>query len=123
MAEEPVSAVQLLRSQKVKLIDILSADADFVLQHADSCCLLSRHGYQQVKACRIPSEKATELLDHVIERGPEAAQGLIRLLKSEELQEAFPMLLFMKDLRIDTASSGRTAQHCQESYPDYSNEF
>lgn len=119
MAEEPVSAVQLLRSQKVKLIEILSADADFVLQHADSRCLLSRHSYQQVKACRVPSEKATELLDHVIERGPETAHGLIRLLRSEELQEAFPMLQFMKDLRVDTASSGRTTQHCPERYPDF----
>lgn len=108
MAEEPVPAVQLLRSQKVKLIEILSADADFVLQHADSRCLLSSRSYQQVKACRIPSEKTTELLDHIIQRGPEAAEGLIRLLKDEALQEAFPRLHFMKDQQVNTASSGRT---------------
>lgn len=108
MAEEPVSDVQLLRSLKAKLIEILSADADFVLQHADSRCLLSHHDYQKVKACRIPSEKATELLDHIIQRGPESAQGLIKLLKDEALQEAFPMLHFLKDLRVNAASSGRT---------------
>lgn len=87
MAEEFVPGVQLLRSQKATL------DADFVLQVADSRCLLSHHGYQQVKACRIPSEKVTELLDRIIQRGPDQvaeAQGLIRLLKDEVLQEAPP---------------------------------
>lgn len=108
MAEEPLSEIQLLQSQKPRLIEILSADADFVLQHADSRSLLSRHGYQRVKACRNPSEKVTELLDHIIQRGPEAAQGLLKLLKDEALQEAFPMLHSMKDLRVNMLSSGRT---------------
>ena len=40
MAEEPAAEVRLLRGQKAKLIEILSADADFVLQHVDSCCLI-----------------------------------------------------------------------------------
>lgn len=99
---------QLLRSQKAKLIEILSADADFVLQHADSRSLLSDHGYQQVKACRVPCEKVTDLLDHIIQKGPEAAQGLLELLKDQALQETFPMLHFIKDLQVNTVSSGRT---------------
>ncbi|XP_044068129.1 uncharacterized protein zgc:174906 isoform X3 [Siniperca chuatsi] len=106
MAEEPAAEIQLLRSQKVKLIEILSADADFVLQHADSRRLLSPHGYQQVKACRVPSEKVTELLDHIIQRGPEAAQGLLELMNDQALQETFPMLRFIKDLQVNTPSSG-----------------
>lgn len=106
MADEPASEVQLLRKHKAQLIDILSADADFVLQHADSRCLLSSHGYQQVKACRIPSEKVTELLDHVIQRSPEAAQGFLQLLKEQSLQETFPLLDFVKDLQVTTLSSG-----------------
>ncbi|XP_070696284.1 uncharacterized protein [Pempheris klunzingeri] len=106
MAEEPAAEIQLLRSQKAKLIEILNADADFVLQHADSRCLLSLHGYQQVKACRTPSDKVTDLLDHIIQRGPEAARGLLELLKDQALQETFPMLRFMKDLQVNTLSSG-----------------
>lgn len=105
MAEEPAAEIQLLRSQKTKLIEILSADADFVLQHADSRCLLSLHGYQQVKSCRIPSEKVTDLLDQIIQRGPEAAQGLLELLKDQALQETFPMLCFIKDLKVNKLSS------------------
>ncbi|XP_076597552.1 uncharacterized protein LOC143327209 [Chaetodon auriga] len=107
MTEEPAAEVQLLRSQKAKLIEILSADADFVLQHADSRCLLSPHGYQQVKACRIPSEKVTDLLDHIIQRGPEAAQGLLELLNEQALQDTFPLLHFIKDLQVNTLPSGK----------------
>lgn len=106
MSEEPAAEIQLLRSQKAKLIEVLSADADFVLQHADSCCLLSPHGYQQVKSCRVPTEKVTDLLDHVLQRGPEAARGLLDLLKTEPIQETFPMLSFVKDLHADALSTG-----------------
>ncbi|XP_028309318.1 uncharacterized protein LOC114467324 [Gouania willdenowi] len=99
--------VQLLRAHKAKLIDILSADADFVLQHADSRCLLSSHGYQQVKSCRVPSEKVTDLLDHIIQRGAEATRGFLELLKEESLQETFPQLCFMKDLQVNSVLSER----------------
>lgn len=120
MAERPATEIQLLRSQKTRLIEILSADADFVLQHADSRCLLSLHGYQQVKACRIQSEKVTDLLDQIIQRGPEAARGLLELLNDKALQETFPMLSFMKDLQVNTLSSGRTksAQYYQQSHSE-----
>ncbi|KAF3860471.1 hypothetical protein F7725_000726 [Dissostichus mawsoni] len=94
MAEEPAAEIQLLRSLKVKLIEILSADADFVLQHAESRCLLSVHGYQQVKACRFPSDKGLK------------QRGLLKLLNEHALQETFPMLCFIKDLEINKVSSG-----------------
>uniref|UniRef100_A0A3Q1JQW0 Death domain-containing protein n=1 Tax=Anabas testudineus TaxID=64144 RepID=A0A3Q1JQW0_ANATE len=106
--KESRTEIQLLRSQKATLIEILSGDADFVLQHADARSLLSLHGYQQVKACRIPSEKVTDLLDHIIQRGPEAAKGLLELLKEKDLQETFPRLDFIKHLQVNTSSSGRT---------------
>ncbi|XP_042348223.1 uncharacterized protein zgc:174906 [Plectropomus leopardus] len=119
MAEEPPPEIQLLRSQKVKLIEILSADADFVLQHADSCCLLSVHGYQQVKSRRVPCEKVTDLLDHIIQRGPEAARGLLELLNDPALQETFPMLRFLKDLQINTLSSEKKEiSRKRETAPD-----
>lgn len=92
MTEESDPNTRLLRTQKVRLIDILSADADFVLQHAHSRHLLSRPGYQRVKACRTPTEKVTDLLDHIIQRGPKPAQGFLELLKDEDLQETFPRL-------------------------------
>lgn len=61
----------------------------------------------------------TELLDCIIQRGPEAAQGLIRLLRDEALQEAFPTLHFMKDVPVNTASSGRTKSPLSADYFGY----
>ncbi|XP_029911829.1 uncharacterized protein LOC115362148 [Myripristis murdjan] len=106
MAEEP--ARELLRSLKVKLINILSADADFVLQHADSRSLVSRQGYEQVKAARVSSEKVRDLLDHVIQREEKAARGFLELLKEKDLQDTFPMLAFLKDLQLSTLSADET---------------
>lgn len=107
MAEEPAAEIRLLRSQKATLIDILSGDADFVLQHADSRRLLTVHGYEQAKSCPIPSEKVTELLDHIIQRGPEVAKGLLELLKDQELQETFPRHNYINDLQFNKVSLGR----------------
>ncbi|XP_037832701.1 uncharacterized protein zgc:174906 [Kryptolebias marmoratus] len=104
MAENPAAAV---RQHKVTLIEILKADAEFVLQHAHSRRLLSERGYQEVKHCHTPIKKVTELLDHIIQRGPEAAQGLLDLLREPDLQETFPSLEnFVKELHINTVSSG-----------------
>lgn len=106
MAEEAADVVQLLKRQKAKLIKIISAEADFVLQSAHSCGLLSDQGYEQIKSCCVPSEKVRDLLDHVISRGPKAAQGMLDLLKEKEMQETFPMLSFVKELRVITPLSG-----------------
>ncbi|KAM9342459.1 cysteine sulfinic acid decarboxylase-like [Pholidichthys leucotaenia] len=110
MAEESPAEIRLLRSLKAKLIEILSADADFVLQHAHSRSLLSEPGYQRVNACHIPSEKVKDLLDHVMQRGPEAAERFLELLKDRELQETFPMLSFIKHLQVNSLPSG-TGNH------------
>lgn len=110
MTEKSTSDTRLLRSQKARLIDILSADADFVLQHADSRSLLSPHGYQQVKACRTPTEKVTDLLDHIIQRGPDAARGFLELLRDEDLQKTFfPRLAFVNEFQ-EEEKCGRRAE-------------
>lgn len=100
---------RLLRTLKAQLIDILGADADFVLQHADSRSLLSTHGYQQVKSCRTPTEKVTDLLDHIIQRGPEAAQSFLELLRDEDLQKTFPRLAFVNEFQ-EEEKCRRTAE-------------
>ncbi|CAB1336682.1 unnamed protein product [Coregonus sp. 'balchen'] len=108
--EEPLGDTeQVLRRLKPKLIDTLSADPDFVLQHADSLSLLSRHEYKQVKALTNPSKQAQDLLDHVIHKGPTAAEKLLRLLRGKEMQETFPKLLFLKELPVnDQRAAGET---------------
>lgn len=106
MADKPsLDEIQLLKRLKAKLISILSGQADFVLQHADSHSLVTPQGYRQIKSCRVPDEKVRDLLDHIIERGPEAAQGLLDLLKIQELQETFPMLNFINSIQADSLCS------------------
>uniref|UniRef100_A0A674ES28 Zgc:174906 n=1 Tax=Salmo trutta TaxID=8032 RepID=A0A674ES28_SALTR len=83
------------------LIDTLSADPDFVLQHVDSLSLLARHEYKQVKALTDPSKQAQDLLDHVIDKGPTAAEQLLQLLRGKEMQDTFPNLLFLKELTVN----------------------
>nr|XP_046221987.1 uncharacterized protein zgc:174906 [Oncorhynchus gorbuscha]XP_046221988.1 uncharacterized protein zgc:174906 [Oncorhynchus gorbuscha] len=100
--EEPLGgAQQVLRRLKPKLIDTLSADPAFVLQHADSLSLLARHEYKQVKALTDPSKQAQDLLDHVINKGPTAAEQLLQLLTGKEMQDTFPNLLFLKELPVN----------------------
>uniref|UniRef100_A0A8C8MF33 Uncharacterized protein n=1 Tax=Oncorhynchus tshawytscha TaxID=74940 RepID=A0A8C8MF33_ONCTS len=94
-------AQQVLRRLKPKLIDTLSADPAFVLQHADSLSLLARHEYKQVKALTDPSKQAQDLLDHVINKGPTAAEQLLQLLTGKEMQDTFPNLLFLKELPVN----------------------
>lgn len=101
MADKSLGAVQILRPLKPKLISILSGQADFVLQHADSRSLVTRQAYRQIKSCHVPDMKIRDLLDHVIDRGPEAAQGLLELLKNQELQETFPLLHFVKSVQTN----------------------
>ncbi|XP_054905391.1 uncharacterized protein zgc:174906 [Poeciliopsis prolifica] len=105
MAEEAANVVHLLKAQKETLIDILRADADFVVQCAHSRSLVSDRGYEKIQSCQVPSEKVQELLDQVILRGSKAAQGMLDLLKEKQMQETFPRLDFVKDLRVRTPSS------------------
>ncbi|XP_061758232.1 uncharacterized protein zgc:174906 isoform X2 [Nerophis ophidion] len=115
-----MDVIRFLRSQKVKLIEILSADADFVVQHADSRSLLSPAGYEQVQACRISSEKVVLLLDHIIKRGPVSAWGLLELLKEPPLQETFPMLDSLKNQQVDSLACD--TQRKRKLVPDVKHE-
>lgn len=111
--------IAVLQSHKAKLIDILSSDADFVLQHADSHFLVSRGAYKQIKACRNPTEKVRDLLDHVISRGPDAEHRLLELLKDEELQEQFPKLDFIKSIQVNTQSAEKETSRMQKRALDF----
>ncbi|XP_062397182.1 uncharacterized protein zgc:174906 isoform X2 [Sardina pilchardus] len=88
----------LLRKLKPRLIDILTADTDLLLQHTDSLELLTRQEYSHVKAITNPSEKARDLLDYVIQKGSSTSWDLIHLLQEKEMQETFPKLIFLKEL-------------------------
>ncbi|XP_010873551.2 FAS-associated death domain protein [Esox lucius] len=96
--EPPSCAQQLLRRLKVPLIEALSADPDFVLQHADSLSLLSHREYRQLKALTDPYKQARDLLDHVIHKSGDTSEEFLQLLMGKELQEMFPKLMILKEL-------------------------
>lgn len=92
MAEEEKGGSQLLRSLKIRLIDILSGDSEFVLQHAHSLSILSDLQYKQVKSLTDPCEKVRDILDHVIQKGESSSEEFLTLLKGDDMQETFPRL-------------------------------
>ncbi|XP_062314095.1 FAS-associated death domain protein [Osmerus eperlanus] len=95
MAEDGEGSSQWLRSLKSRLIEILSADPDHVLQHADSLGLLTDQQYKQVKAVTDPSANIRDLLDNVIQKGDASSKIFLQLLKRNAMQETFPMLDFL----------------------------
>ncbi|XP_028850343.1 uncharacterized protein LOC114798643 [Denticeps clupeoides] len=108
MEEGTADGARRLRRLKPELLDVLSSDADFVLQHADSLGLLTPRQYLQVKSLASPHEKVRELLDHVIQKGDAPALRLLELLLDENLQETYPRLRLLGD-RLSGTSAGRTS--------------
>ena len=120
MAEEPAAEVRLLRGQKAKLIEILSADADFVLQHVDSCCLIkatSRWKLAVFLARRWPSCSITSSREGLMQhmacwncwrtrpcRKPSPCFALWRICKSTRChqveQSLLRMFLLWKGVRL-----------------------
>ena len=98
MEDETVGGDSLLRKLKPKLIDILTADPDLVLQHTDSISLLTRWEFKDVKSIPKPSEEVRDLLDYVIQKGSSTSLRLLSLLQEKEMQQTFPRLGFLKEL-------------------------
>ncbi|XP_035236954.1 uncharacterized protein zgc:174906 [Anguilla anguilla] len=92
MVETPEGGAALLRSRKPSLIEALSADADHVLQHADSLSLLSLGEYRRIKALADPSQKVRDLLDCVIQKGRGPADAFLEFLGKADTRDTFPTL-------------------------------
>ncbi|CAL8366589.1 unnamed protein product [Lota lota] len=110
---------QLLRRLRPQLIEILSADPDFVLQYAFSDFLVTDNGYKSVSPLTISTEKVTTLLDHIYDRGPQASLGLLKLLKSDRFQENFPRLSILVnqdvDLNLSTEEASKRTTEAEQS--------
>ena len=113
MDKEAETNHQLLRCLKPKLIDILSADPELVLQHAFSLKLVTKNGYEKVRPQQISTEKVTTLLDLIYNGGPEASHGLMKLLKEDTFQETFPRLSILMNPEINhNLSTGTNVYMC-----------
>ncbi|XP_066528717.1 ankyrin-3 [Hoplias malabaricus] len=104
MDGDPVGGTRLLQKFKLKLIDALCGDTDFILQHCHSLSLLSQREYDHVKSTSVPSEKARDLLDYIMTKDDRSVQSFLRLLKEDEIQETFHKLSFLKELPLNTST-------------------
>ncbi|XP_048839903.1 uncharacterized protein zgc:174906 isoform X2 [Brienomyrus brachyistius] len=121
MEEQPAEGSVPLQRWKTKLIDILSADPDYLLQHAHSCGLLTMRKYNSVKAMNDPSEKVCEVLDCVIQKGEASSREMLNVLRKKDMLKTFPKLRILRNLRQNPRGPKRSKtrnEECEENVPN-----
>ncbi|KAL6456026.1 hypothetical protein MHYP_G00358770 [Metynnis hypsauchen] len=85
--------MQTLLEKKTFFIDALSADASFVLQHAEQSKIITKREYSNLNHPNHTQEDIIiKLLDKVMNKGDETCLKFLQLLQHEQLQENFPGL-------------------------------
>uniref|UniRef100_A0A4W6CY94 CARD domain-containing protein n=1 Tax=Lates calcarifer TaxID=8187 RepID=A0A4W6CY94_LATCA len=101
-----MSVMDKLKSHKVELIDCLSADHSFILQHVDAKDIVTRIQYQNLMSIPSPGETVTKLIDQIINKGPKSCSHFVELLKDPELHNTYPLLR-------------EITEHCSNPPPPY----
>ncbi|XP_030637669.1 caspase 20, apoptosis-related cysteine peptidase [Chanos chanos] len=97
--------MEILRDNKTALIEILSTDAEFLLQHVDKKKLLTPREYRNLKSNSANGEKtAIDLLDKLRGKGPDSCCEFVNLLKEDEIQDTFPELKRVLSAQPPTAT-------------------
>lgn len=84
--------LQRIVKDKVFLIDTLSEDADFILQHVHQANLITHREYMNLKDISERQNKVINLLDKLIGKGEERCRNFIDLLRQDSILEGFPKL-------------------------------
>ncbi|KAL7890636.1 hypothetical protein AOLI_G00001120 [Acnodon oligacanthus] len=91
--DEGLTIMQTLLERKTFFIDTLSADASFVLQHAEQSKIITQREYNNLNHPNHTQENIIiNLLDKVMHKGDETCLRFLQLLQHEQLQENFPGL-------------------------------
>uniref|UniRef100_A0A3B4BUX1 Caspase-8 n=3 Tax=Pygocentrus nattereri TaxID=42514 RepID=A0A3B4BUX1_PYGNA len=89
----PCTVMQTLLESKTFFIDTLSADASFVLQHAEQSKIITKREYSNLNHPNHTQENIIiNLLDKVMNKGDDTCRRFLQLLQDNELQENFPGL-------------------------------
>ncbi|KAF7700468.1 apoptosis-associated speck-like protein containing a CARD [Silurus meridionalis] len=100
--------MEMLRKNKVFLIDTLSTDSIIVLQHVQNDNIITKRDYNNLNQPKDTGEKIIiNLLDNVMGKGEETCQKLLKMLEKKELQEIFPQL---KELSITQQTPQQTSE-------------
>lgn len=97
----PVDGTKLIRRLKTELLDALKGDPEFLLQHCHASGILSNNEYNNIKDLNMRSEQVRDILDYVIHKDNKHALNFLKLLKTQDMQEAFPKLEFLQKLQIN----------------------
>ncbi|XP_030636227.1 NACHT, LRR and PYD domains-containing protein 3-like, partial [Chanos chanos] len=107
--------MQTLREKKTKLIQILSADIGFVLQHVQEKQLITDRDYTNLNVSSHKHEQISiNLLDILMNKDEETCQKFISLMKEPVIVNQFPGL---KDL-FPTQSPELTSNQSLSAVPD-----
>ncbi|XP_067314426.1 caspase 20, apoptosis-related cysteine peptidase [Pseudorasbora parva] len=77
---------------KVFLIETLSVESEFILQHVHQAKLIAQREYRNLKDTPGGEKRAINLLDKLVGKGEETCRQFIDLLKQNDILENFPKL-------------------------------
>ncbi|KAI2649537.1 Death domain-containing protein CRADD [Labeo rohita] len=124
----PVDGTKLIRRLKTELLDALKGDPEFLLQHCHASGILSNNEYNNIKDLNMRSEQVRDILDYVIHKDNKHALNFLKLLKTQDMQEAFPKLEFLQKLQINkrkttknTETAAKRRQEILENEPQHNN--
>ncbi|XP_041933958.1 uncharacterized protein LOC121696908 isoform X7 [Alosa sapidissima] len=97
-------SVNFIRRHKPALLNVLSTEATYILQHVDAMCLIDRQSYINIMDIPKARDKMIKLLDKLIL--DKNCDGFLQLLHEEEIQELLPGLkAIMKNQELSRRDS------------------
>lgn len=104
------SAQETIIEHKVELIDCLSTDHSYILQHAHAKHIITHRQYRNIKekSPSTPEETVIDLIDDVtLKNGPESWTAFLEVLKRPDVLSTYPPLegIVIKMLRSNSGSS------------------
>ena len=85
------SSVDILVANKVDLIEWLSTDLLYILQHAQADRIIDHRVYRKLKVLQ-PEAACIELIDTVIDRGEGTSSEFLKLLGKPKILNTYPQL-------------------------------
>ncbi|MBN3312546.1 CASP8 protein, partial [Atractosteus spatula] len=88
------NTMEIIKENKVFLLEVLSCDPSYILQHVQQSRVITDREYNNIAYSPDNHEKKmTDLLDKVIFKGNEKCQEFLEILQKEDVKETFPKLL------------------------------
>lgn len=107
-------SLQRIVKYKVFLIETLSVEAEFILQHVHQANLITQREYMNLTDISERQRRVINLLDKLMGKGEETCRNFIDLLRKDSILESFPTL---KDHAIFDSPVQEVSQYKIERIP------